>query len=112
MREVARLTGNSELVLVGWREGHWLFARQPIVHFGFHTRDALEQSATWLRSHPQSFALVPERELARCYDPQKARRVGDTSRAEWFLVGADADNQRCQSPASQKAYSFAWKQPL
>ena len=112
MRDVARLTGNSELVLVGWREGHWLFAQQPIVHFGFHTGDALEQSASWLRSHPQAFALVPERNLARCYDPQKARRVGDTSRAKWFLVGADADNQRCQPPAPEKAYSFAWKQPL
>ncbi len=112
MHDVARLTSNAELVLVGWREGHWLFAQQPIVHFGFYNGNALEQSVTWLRSHPQAFALVPAQDLGRCYDPQKARRVGNTSRAEWFLVGADADNQRCQSPAPEKVYSFAWQQPL
>ena len=112
MRDVAGLTSNAELVLVGWREGHWLFAQQPIVHFGFHDRQSLERSATWLRGHPQAFALVPGQDLARCYDPQKARRVGDTSRAEWFLVGPDADNQRCQSPVPEKVYSFAWEQPL
>ncbi|MCP2072422.1 UNVERIFIED_ORG: 4-amino-4-deoxy-L-arabinose transferase-like glycosyltransferase [Pseudomonas lini] len=112
MRDVARLSGNAELVLVGWREGHWVFAQQPIVHFGFYNGHSLEQSALWLRSHPQAYALVPARDLARCYDPQKARRVGATSRAEWFLVGADADNQRCQSPVPEKVYSFAWKQPL
>ncbi|SDX92759.1 Dolichyl-phosphate-mannose-protein mannosyltransferase [Pseudomonas sp. NFACC08-1] len=112
MRDVAGMTSNAELVLVGWREGHWLFARQPIVHFGFYNGNALEQSATWLRSHPRAFALVPARDLARCYDPQKARRAGDTSRAEWFLVGADADNQRCQSPVPEKVYSFTWTHPL
>lgn len=112
MRDVAGMTSNAELVLVGWREGHWLFAQQPIVHFGFYNGNSLEQSAIWLRSHPRAFALVPARDLARCYDPQKARRVGDTSRAEWFLVGADADNQRCQSPVPEKVYSFTWAHPL
>ncbi len=112
MGEVARLTGNADLVLVSWREGHWLFARQPIVHFGFHSNQSLEQSALWLRSHPQAHALVPARELARCYDPQKARRVGETSRAEWFLVGVDADNRQCQPSAPDKVYTFAWRRPL
>jgi len=112
MREVARLTGNSELVLVSWREGHWLFAQQPIVHFGFSDHGSLEQSAMWLRSHPQAYALVPARDLARCYDPAKARSVGDTSRAEWFLVGADADNHSCQAPAPDKVYQFVWKHSL
>ncbi|MGH8387714.1 MAG: ArnT family glycosyltransferase [Pseudomonas sp.] len=112
MREVARLTGNSELVLVGWREGHWLFAQQPIVHFGFVESRALEQSALWLRSHPQAYALVPAHDLERCYDPKKARRVGGTSRAEWFLVGSDADNHSCQPSAPDKVYSFVWTHPL
>jgi len=112
MRDVARMTANAQLVLVGWREGHWLFAQQPIVHFGFYNGHSLEQSAIWLRSHPQAYALVPARDLARCYDPQKARRVGDTSRAEWFLVGADADNQKCQPSVAEKVYSFTWAHPL
>ncbi len=112
MHEVARLTGNAELVMVGWREGHWLFARQPLVHFGFVSGNALEQSAVWLRSHHDAFALVPASDIARCYTPEKAVKVGDTSRAEWYLVGSDADNHSCQAAMPEKVYSFTWKHPL
>jgi len=112
MREAARLTGHADLVLVGWREGHWLFARQPLVHFGFHDQQALEHSVLWLRNHPQAYALVPAQVLARCYDPQKARAVGKTSRAEWYLVGVDADTHACQSAPPDKVYTFAWNPPL
>ncbi|WP_457436119.1 ArnT family glycosyltransferase [Pseudomonas sp. TE3786] len=112
MREVARQTGNAELVLVGWREGHWLFAQQPIVHFGFINSHPLEDSVSWLRSHPHAVALVPARELARCYLPEKAHKVGSTSRAEWYWVGVDADNQQCGQTDPQKVYRFAWQQPL
>lgn len=112
MQQVAQMTGGAQLVLVGWREGHWLFAQQPIVHFGFLSSHTLEQSVLWLRSHPDAYALVPEHEMARCYRPDKARAVGSTSRAEWYLVGADADNQNCQAAATDKVYAFAWKQPL
>lgn len=110
MRDVAQLTRTAEIVLVGWREGHWLFAQQPVVHFGFMDKSPLEHSVIWLRSHPQAFALVPANDMARCYDPAKARSVGDTSRAEWYLVGADADNGRCQSPPPSKVYAFEWPQ--
>jgi len=112
MRDVAVLTQNAEIVLVDWREGHWVFAQQPLVHFGFKDTQPLEHSVVWLRGHPNAYALVPAQDMARCYDPQKARSVGDTSRAEWFLVGADADNGKCQATLPDKAYSFAWQQPL
>ena len=112
MRDVAMLTQNAEVVLVDWREGHWVFAQQPLVHFGFKDTQSLEHSATWLRSHPAAYALVPAQALAQCYDPQKARSVGDTSRAEWFLVGADADNGKCQVALPEKVYNFAWRDPL
>ncbi|MDO7899398.1 ArnT family glycosyltransferase [Pseudomonas citrulli] len=112
MRDVARLTAGADLALVGWREGHWLFAQQPVVHFGFYNRHSLEDSAQWLRSHRQAFVLVPGNQMARCYDPQKARRVGGTSRAEWFLAGAEADNGNCQAAEGGKVYGFAWERPL
>lgn len=112
MRDVAVLTQNAEIVLVDWREGHWVFAQQPLVHFGFKDTQRLEHSVVWLRGHPNAYALVPAQGIARCYDPQKARSVGDTSRAEWFLVGADADNGKCQATLPDKAYNFAWEKPL
>ncbi len=108
MVEAARLTEGAELVLVGWREGHWLFARQPVVHFGFADQSAVEHAALWLRTHPSAFALVPASEVERCFVAGKARQLGLTSRAEWLIVGADADNGRCQPTAPARAYRFSW----
>lgn len=108
MSEAARLTDGAELVLVGWREGHWLFARQPVVHFGFADQSAVEHAALWLRNHPSAFALVPAAELERCFMAGKARQLGSTSRAEWLIVGAEADNGRCQPPAPGRTYRFSW----
>ena len=94
-----------------WREGHWLFARQPIVHFGF-ARSTTEQALYWMRAHPGSFALVPETELARCFDPGKARKLGDTSRAQWYVVGGDADNGQCQAAPAATTYRFQWQRNI
>ncbi|WP_456292960.1 ArnT family glycosyltransferase [Pseudomonas sp. AK106] len=108
MVEAARLTDGAELVLVGWREGHWLFARQPVVHFGFADQSAVGHAALWLRTHPSAFALVPAAELERCFVAAKARQLGSTSRAEWLIVGPDADDGRCRPPAPVRAYRFSW----
>ena len=111
MIDAARATGGAELALVHWREGHWLFARQPIVHFGF-ARSTTEQALYWMRAHPGSFALVPETELARCFDPGKARKLGDTSRAQWYVVGGDADNGQCQAAPAATTYRFQWQRNI
>lgn len=112
MRSAAALTGGADLLLIDWREGHWLFARQPIVHFGFQSRGGLDEAARWLRIHPDAYALVPARELARCFIPERARSVGGTSRAEWYVVGADADNGQCRSDLKMREFRFAWQSPL
>jgi 4-amino-4-deoxy-L-arabinose transferase-like glycosyltransferase len=108
MHEAAIDTGGAELVLVRWREGHWLFAEQPIVHFGFTGTSTLEQAARWLSTHPTSFALVPEEGLERCFIKDKARELGKTSRAHWYVVGADADNGTCRPAPPERVYRFSW----
>jgi len=112
MRQAAEVTAGADLLLIEWREGHWLFAQQPIVHFGFQSGAGVDEAAQWLRTHPQAFALIPVRELARCFAPEKARKVGDTSRAEWAVVGPDADNGRCRAELPSRTYRFAWHSPL
>ena len=62
----------------------------------------------WLRQNPTAFALVPETGLGRCFNADKAHRLGDTSRAEWYVVGADADNGQCQPAVPAQVYHFAW----
>ncbi|WP_397451181.1 ArnT family glycosyltransferase [Pseudomonas sp. NA-150] len=109
MRQAAELSGGADLVLAGWREGNWLFARQPIVHFGFLSGSTVEQAALWLRGHPKDFALVPAQELGRCFLPDKARQLGTTSRAEWYLVGPDADNGQCHPEPAAQTYRFVWQ---
>ncbi|UVK80927.1 glycosyltransferase family 39 protein [Pseudomonas sichuanensis] len=108
MVDAARATGGAELVLVNWREGHWLFARQPIVHFGFGSHSSADTAVYWLRQHPAAFALLPATELGRCFSADKARKLGDTSRAEWYVVGADADTGQCQPATPKQVYQFAW----
>ncbi len=110
MEQAAYVTQGADLVLVNWREGHWLYARQPIVHFGFAKPSATEQAARWLRENPGTFALVPGEQLANCFLPEKARPLGQTSRADWFIVDADADNGRCRPESPMQAYRFAWQQ--
>ena len=111
MRQAAELTGGADLVLADWREGHWLYARQPIVHFGMDAPDAVEKAAAWLHAHPEAYALVPQRTLARCFVADKARKLGKTSRANWYLVGADADNGQCHAALPERSYRFAWRTP-
>lgn len=110
MEQAAEVTQGADLVLVSWREGHWLFARQPIVHFGFADALAIEQAASRLREHPGTFALVPDSQLANCFIPEKAHPLGPTSRADWFVVDASADNGKCRPQTHADVYHFSWKQ--
>lgn len=111
MQKVAVMSGGADLVLVGWREGHWLFARQPIVHFGFSAEKEVDMAAAWLHTHPLDFALIPGKDVRRCFFPERTQMVGITSRDEWYLVGAEADNGRCSGAPPEQVYRFAW-QPL
>jgi hypothetical protein len=112
MAEVQRLSEGRELVLTHWREGHWLYARQPLVHFGIDTPNQTEKALTWLRAHPQALAMVRAEDLERCFRPEVAREVKGDYQEHWFLVGAEADNGLCGEDTSAPAYRFAWQRPL
>ncbi|MEE4689371.1 glycosyltransferase family 39 protein [Pseudomonas alliivorans] len=112
MEQAAKVTRGADLALVNWREGHWLYARQPIVHFGFARPLAVEQAARWLREHPGAYALIPGELLANCFLPEKAHALGQTSRADWFVVDTQADNGMCRPASPQDVYRFVWKQPV
>ncbi|MGE7955683.1 ArnT family glycosyltransferase [Pseudomonas sp. NPDC089530] len=111
MSEVAGLTQGAELMLTHWREGQWLFALQPIAHFGMDAPNQTQRAATWLRSHPTAFALIQAGELARCFKPDKARKVDTDADGEWFLVQAAADNGQCHDSPASEPYRFAWQRP-
>ncbi|MNP72996.1 hypothetical protein D3C76_1696460 [compost metagenome] len=68
----------------------------------------MDAAVYWLRQHPTAFALVPANQLGQCFSADKARKLGETSRAEWYVVGADADNGQCQASAPNNVYHFAW----
>lgn len=112
MAQAAQVTHGADLLLIDWREGHWLFARQPLVHFGFADRSSIEQAVGWLRANPGSYALIPDAQLERCFIAEKAHPLSETSRADWFVVGSDADNGKCAVQPPAATYRFAWVQPL
>jgi hypothetical protein len=101
------MTHGANLVLVNWSEGHWLFARQPIVHFGM-LDSTVERAAQWLREHPKDYALVPDAVLSKCFYPEAAHELGENNRAEWSIVGAEADNGTCHPGPSITVYRFNW----
>ncbi|RKS24393.1 dolichyl-phosphate-mannose-protein mannosyltransferase [Pseudomonas sp. WPR_5_2] len=107
MAQANTMTHGADLVLVNWREGHWLLARQPIVHFGM-ADSTVEQAAKWLRENPKAYALVPDELLGKCFKPEAAHELGETSRAEWSIVGADADNGQCHPGQPGHVYRFSW----
>lgn len=109
MAEVADATAGGELVLTDWSEGHWLFAHQPLVHFGIAAANQTEKAVEWLRANPDSHALIRPSELSRCFLPDKATRVGDGDEEDWYLVQADADNGRCHDSDAPRPYRFTWK---
>ncbi|CRI55272.1 ArnT family glycosyltransferase [Pseudomonas sp. CCOS 191] len=110
MKEVAALSRGSELVLTHWREGHWLYARQPLVHFGMEAPDQTEKAVEWLRANPDSHALISTSELDRCFWPEAATPLSDPER---YLVKADADNGKCHSKDVETlVYRFTWSTPL
>jgi hypothetical protein len=110
MAQANVMTHGADLVLVNWSEGHWLFARQPIVHFGM-LDSTVENAAQWLREHPKDYALLPDELLSRCFKPEAARELGENRRAEWSIVGADADNGQCHPSTPTSVYRFDWSNP-
>ncbi|MCY1285875.1 Undecaprenyl phosphate-alpha-4-amino-4-deoxy-L-arabinose arabinosyl transferase [compost metagenome] len=112
MQEVADATGGAELVLTHWREGHWLYARQPLVHFGVVAPNQVEKAVEWLRSHPGTYALIRPDELPRCFTPEKANRIGDGDEEDWYLVQAQADNGQCHDPEATQPYRFTWQHSI
>ncbi|MFF7709180.1 glycosyltransferase family 39 protein [Pseudomonas sp. NPDC007930] len=112
MADAAEHSEGRELVLVEWREGHWLYARQPLLHFGFMGgRSNVANAAAWLQAHPEARALVPAHSLEQCFVLSKARALGQTSRADWYLVGPDADNGQCRGALPAPVYRFSWVAP-
>ncbi|SDI24227.1 ArnT family glycosyltransferase [Pseudomonas panipatensis] len=109
MAEVAQESQGAELVLAGWREGHWLYARQPLVHFGLDTPNQVVMAAEWLRSHPQDVAMISADDLERCFQRERALEVKGKFEEQWFLVRADADNGQCHDVTPHETYRFAWR---
>lgn len=107
MDKANEVSHGADLVLVKWREGHWLFAKQPIIHFGFD-HSTVEKAAQYLRTHPQAYALMPTTELEKCFNADKATPLSETSRGDWALVPADADNGLCHADGEPEVFRFEW----
>jgi 4-amino-4-deoxy-L-arabinose transferase-like glycosyltransferase len=113
MAAAARRIGpERELALVQWRDGQWLFARNPIVHFGYRGGpDQVGQALTWLRAGPDRWLLAADRWLAECFDMGRAIHVGRDRERELFLVDAGMDPGRCPPRPVRRIYRFRWDRP-
>ena len=107
-----RIGPERELALVQWRDGQWLFARNPIVHFGYRGGpDQVARALTWLRERPDRWLLASDRWLIECFDMTRAVHAGNDRDRNLFLVNAGMDTGRCAPQPVQPLYRFRWEQP-
>jgi 4-amino-4-deoxy-L-arabinose transferase-like glycosyltransferase len=113
MAAVARQIGpEREVALVQWRDGQWLFAQNPIVHFGYRSgAEQVEEALTWLLEAPDRWILSSDRWLAQCFDMERAASVGHDRGRDLFLVDVHMDPGRCESRPIRRLYRFRWERP-
>jgi len=107
-----RIGAAQELGLVQWRDGQWLFARNPIVHFGYRAgRAQLGSARAWLRERPERWLLATDRALAACFDMARAVPAGHDRGRALYLVDARADTGRCAGQPGPRIFRFRWTRP-
>ncbi|HSP30431.1 MAG TPA: hypothetical protein VLO13_00195 [Halomonas sp.] len=96
MQEVVSLTGpDAWLALPDFGEEFLLQARQPSVHFGYHTKGEAElrRAFAWLQEAPdQRWMLVDQRKETSlaCADLGQARALGHQNSHYWWLIPGSA----------------------
>jgi 4-amino-4-deoxy-L-arabinose transferase-like glycosyltransferase len=110
-RVAGRIGPDAELGLVGWRDGHWLYARNPLVHFGYRETVAeVPRAAAWLREGRNRWLLGPASRLAPCFVLGRAVPIG-RDKDDLFLVHADQVSGDCGTPTPGPRYHFRWRTP-
>ena len=95
--------------LVDWRDGYWLFAQNPLVHFGYRAGpEQLPKAQAWLRAAPDRWLLASPRALRGCFDLRRAIRAGGEKGYDLVLVDASMDAGRCAPRAPEPLYRFRW----
>jgi 4-amino-4-deoxy-L-arabinose transferase-like glycosyltransferase len=112
---MARVTGrigpSAELALVGWRDGYWLHARNPLVHWGYRQTPAeVPRAAAWLREGRNRWLLGPAGLLAPCFALERGVRIG-RDKDDLYLVHAGHASGDCGAPAPGPRYHFRWHTP-
>ena len=112
---MARVTGrigpDADLALVGWRDGYWLHARNPLVHWGYRATPAeVPRAAAWLRDGRNRWLLGPAGLLAPCFGLERAVRIG-RDKDELYLVHAGHASGNCGEPTPGPRYHFRWHTP-
>ena len=112
IRDSAETAGrNREIGLAGWREGLWLYARNPVRHFGMVNPDALGNLVHLLRQDPERRGLINLATMEKCFDAQQAVPVGSIKKEPWFLVSGAMDKGSCEAIPARSEYAFAWQKP-
>lgn len=97
------VSSDSEIALLDTGEQFMLFARRPVVHFGYHTSPQAEMYAAWqwLSTHQNSFVMLPSSKESPCFDLSMGKSMGIAHREDWLLLGAEALKSDCPAPEVQ-----------
>lgn len=104
-----RVAPQATLGMAGWRENIWLYARNPLHHFGFDQQHEGESVLFWLSQDVTRKAIVSADVLRQCFNADTAEQLADNKHGGWFLVMNKDANGQCVAQAAQHEYDFHWQ---
>lgn len=92
------LPQGDQLLLVGFKEQHLLFARQPLWHYSYHEENRVQgrEAAAWVAAMPGRWVLGSRNIISVCFDASQTRHLGYRHRTDWLLARADALRPVCR----------------
>lgn len=88
----------DQLLLVGFKEQHLLFARQPLWHYSYHEENRVQgrEAAAWIEAMPGRRVLGSRNIISVCFDTEQTMNLGYRHRTDWLLASADALRPECR----------------
>lgn len=93
-----RVSPDTPLAMVNWKEQLLLQSRRPIENFGFRVPITIqvESAVDWLEATEAGKVLLQDSELEPCFDADGAEFVGEAHRRRWYLVDATVTAPACR----------------
>ncbi|GLS84297.1 ArnT family glycosyltransferase [Paraferrimonas haliotis] len=102
MNALQTLPKEADVLVLDFREQHFLFAQREIFHFSYKVDHSIEveAAAQWMKQKPQRYILGGRKQLSRCFDDAQLPTIEKRHSKEWVLVSEALLLETCKAPES------------